>query len=123
MDKRARLNPTGRATGGVSTAAARAISLEIAMRPASRGHRDPLESANSVRANGNNPCKVYLEVEVDDEPVDCLLDTGSEVTNIPCSLVQGLPKRPIVSQIRSANGTLIEVLGEVDHRVMLKGEE
>ena len=60
---------------------------------------------------------------MDDEPVDCLLDTGSEVTIIPRSLVQELPKRPIVSQIPTANGTIIEVLGEVDLRVMLKGEE
>ena len=41
-----------------------------------------VENANSVRANGKNSRKVYLEVLVDGEPVDCLLDTGSEVTLI-----------------------------------------
>ena len=66
-----------------------------------------VEKANSVRANGKNSRKVYLEVLVDGEPVDCHLDTGSEVTPIPGSLVQELPKRRIMSQIRAANGTLI----------------
>ena len=47
-------------------------------------------------------------------PVDCLLDTRSEVTLIPGNLVRELPKKPITSQIRTANGTIIEVLGLVD---------
>ena len=82
-----------------------------------------VENANSVRANGKNPRKVYLEVLVDGKPADCLLDTGSEVTLIPGSLVQDLPKRRIVSQMRAANETLIEVLGEVDLPVVLKDRE
>ena len=45
------------------------------------------------------------------------MDTGSEVTLILGSLIQDLPKRRIVSQIHAANGTLIEVLGEVDRAV------
>ena len=60
---------------------------------------------------------------MDGEPVDCLLDTGSEVTLIPGSLVQELPNRRIVSQIWAANITLIEVLGEVDLPVVLKNRE
>ena len=48
---------------------------------------------------------MYLKVEVDGNVVRCLLDTGSEVTNIPGVLVQELPKRPVTSQIRAANGT------------------
>ena len=51
------------------------------------------------------------------------MDTGSEVTLIPGFLVQELPKRRIVSQIRAANGTLIEVYGEVDIPVVLKDRE
>ena len=46
------------------------------------------------------------------ERIDCLVDTGSELTLIPIFLVQGLPKPPVISQIKAANGTLIEVLGE-----------
>ena len=97
---------------------------EIAIRSSSQGHRDPLDPrSRALTAYGKNPRKVYLEVLVDDEPVDCLQNTGSEVTIIPRSLVHELPKRPIVSQIPAANGTIIEVLGEVDLRVMLEGEE
>ena len=55
--------------------------------------------------------------------MNCLLDIGSEVTLTPGSLVQELPKQHIVSQILAANGTFIEVLGEVDHPVVLKGRE
>ena len=47
------------------------------------------------------------------DPVNCLLDTGSEVTLIPGSMVQDLPKKPVTSQIRAANGTIIEVLALV----------
>ena len=64
-----------------------------------------------------------MEVLVDGLPVDCLLNIGSEVTLVPGSLVQELPKRRIVSQIRAANGTLIDVLGEVELPVVLKGRE
>ena len=51
---------------------------------------------------------------IDGESVDCLLDTGSEVTLIPSRLATELPKRAICSLIRAANGTDIEVLGEVE---------
>ena len=74
----------------VLTVAKRATSPEIVIRSVSRSLQThvPLSSnANSVRANGNNSRKVYLEVLVDGEPVNCLLDTGSEVTLIPGSLV------------------------------------
>ena len=61
-----------------------------------------------VRAVGRHPRKVYL----DGEPIDCLIDTGSEVTLIPGFLVKELTKRPVISQIKADNGTLIEVLGK-----------
>ena len=57
------------------------------------------------------------------EPIDCLLDTGSEVTLIPARLVTELPKRPVSSVIRAANGTDIEVLGEVELPVWIGNRE
>ena len=60
---------------------------------------------------------------MDGKPVDCLLDTGSEVTMIPVYLARELPKQPVVSQFRAANGTLIEMLGLVRLLVSLKRRE
>ena len=76
---------------------------------------------NSVHFRGEESRRVYLEV-VDGHPVDCLLDTGSEVTLIPGNLVRELPKKPITSQIRAANGTIIEMLGLVDSRYCCEGK-
>ena len=67
-----------------------------------------------MTAVGPNARTVYLEILIDGEPIDCLLDTGSEVTLIPSRLVTELPKKAIRSLIRAANGTDIEVLGEVE---------
>ena len=66
---------------------------------------------------------MYLEILVNGNPVNCLLDTGSEATLIPRSLVQKLPKKPVTSQIRAANGTTIEVLGLVSLPVVLREQE
>ena len=52
-----------------------------------------------------------------------MLDTDSEVTLVPGFLVEELTKRPIVSRMKAANGTLIEILGEVDLPVLLHGRE
>ena len=67
--------------------------------------------------------RVYLEVLLDGELVDCLLDTGSEATLVSGYLVQKLPKQPIRSQIRAANETLIDALGLVKLTVVLEGRE
>ena len=64
---------------------------------------------------------MYLEVMVNGNPTNCLLDTGSEVTLIPGSLVQELPKESVTSQLRAANGTIIEVLGLVSLPLLLRG--
>ena len=58
---------------------------------------------------------------MDGKSVDCLLGIGSEVTMIPGHLARELPKQPVTSQVRAANGTLIEVLGLVRLPVSLKG--
>ena len=48
---------------------------------------------------------------------------GSEATLVPDYLAQELPKRPVTSQIRATNVTLIEVLGLVQLPVLLKSHE
>ena len=50
---------------------------------------------------------VYLEILLNGNPVNCLLDTGSEVTLIPGSLVQEQPKKPIILQLRAVMGPLL----------------
>ena len=60
---------------------------------------------------------------MDVKPVDCLLDTGIEVTMIPGHLARKLPKHLVASQVRAANGTLIEALGLVRLQVSLQGRE
>ena len=52
-----------------------------------------------------------------------MLDTGSEVTFLSISLVEKLSKRPIVSHIMESDGTLIDVLKEMNLPVILKGRE
>ena len=47
----------------------------------------------------------------------------SEVTLIPVNLVEELPKKPITSQMRAANGTIIEVVGLVSFPVLLQVRE
>ena len=78
---------------------------------------------NSIQFRGEESHRVYLEVLVDGHPVYCLLNTGSEVTLIPENLVRELHKKPITSQIRAANGTIIEVLGLMDLPVLLRGKK
>ena len=63
---------------------------------------------------------MYLEILVNGNQVNFLLDTGSEVTLVAGSLVQELPKKPVTTQIRSANGTNIEMLGLVSLPVVLR---
>ena len=63
-------------------------------------------------ANGDSPgSATYLRARVDGREQDCLLDTGSEVSLLPASLVPKSQIRPTDYTLRAANGTRIEVLG------------
>ena len=48
---------------------------------------EPVRENRTVNAVEPNARRVYFEIVVDGEPIDCLLDTGSEVTLIPARLV------------------------------------
>ena len=76
-----------------------------------RPHRVRLRCGRTVVfASGEDSRRMYLEILINGNPINCILDTGSEVTLIPGSLTQKLPKKPVTSQTRAANGTIIEVL-------------
>ena len=51
----------------------------------------------SIHSGVEVSMRMYLEVHVDGNSVICLLDTGSEVTLIPGSLVKELPKKQVTS--------------------------
>ena len=54
----------------------------------------------------------YLRARVDGQERDCLLDSGSEVSLLPTSVVRHELIRPTTSTLRTATGTGINVLGE-----------
>ena len=65
--------------------------------------------------------QTYLRLVVNGKPSKCLLDTGSDVTLLPTSVVTGLRMEPTTRRIRAANGTAIKVTGTAtveacDHR-------
>ena len=80
---------------------------------------------NSYRQNVNRIGKsrsFYLMAIVNTVPTECLIDTGSDYTVIPSKYVEGLEIRPTTVQLKAVNGSLIEVLGEVDLMFKLKVE-
>ena len=54
----------------------------------------------------------YLRARIDGREQDCLLDTGSEVSLLPASVVRREFIRPTRQTLRAANGTEIGVLGQ-----------
>ena len=66
---------------------------------------------------------MYLEVQVDGNPVNYLLDTGSKFTLILGNLLQELLKKPVTSQIGAVNATIVKLLGLVSLPMMLQGKE
>ena len=61
---------------------------------------------------------VYIRGEINGRPQLCLIDTGSEVSLVPSSTVDGLDLRSCNRFLMAANGSDINVLGEV--RVPIK---
>src|SRR5688572_2847956 len=61
---------------------------------------------------------VYIRGEINGRPQLCLIDTGSEVSLVPSSTVDGLELRSCNRVLMAANGSDINVLGEV--RVPIK---
>ena len=80
---------------------------------AKAGNMDPIPVLEPVRENrtvnavGPNARRVYLEIVVDGEPIDCLLDTGSEVTLIPARLVTECRKDLLVLSFERPMGPIL----------------
>jgi len=55
---------------------------------------------------------VYLHAMVWDQPCDCVLDTGSDVTFIPASVAEDVTVTKTNHRLAAANGTEIKLLGE-----------
>ena len=54
----------------------------------------------------------YLRARVDGREQDCLLDTGSQISVLPSSIVPKEYIRPADYTLKAVNGTKIEVLGQ-----------
>ena len=68
------------------------------------------------RAGGHS---TYLKASVGRCMVDCLLDTGSETTVIPASVVDAELIRSTSHVLTAANGTSIPLLGEVTLKIQI----
>ena len=78
------------------------------------GNMAPAQINGTVRSGISKPNghATYLKATVNGVDCSCLLDTGSEVTVIPSSVVEGCNLRPTQQTLRAANGSAIPVLGE-----------
>jgi predicted aspartyl protease len=52
-----------------------------------------------------------LKLNILEEQTDCLVDTGSDVTIFPASVVRGVEVKPTSQKLVAANGTSIAILG------------
>ena len=75
------------------------------------GKRSSGPEADSVRKIGRT---LYARMEINNKLLDCLIDTGSEVNLMPAKCSNNLEIRPTTRSLQAANGTCIEVLGEVE---------
>ena len=69
-----------------------------------------LACATKTRADEH---RVYLELKIDGVTRSFLLDSGCDTTMMPLRFVQGYPIRPTTKKVHAANGTPIELAGEV----------
>ena len=63
----------------------------------------------------------YLTARIGRRVLDCLLDTGSEITVFPASLVNSQQVRSTSHVLTAANGTAIPLSGEVTLKIKIGG--
>jgi hypothetical protein len=104
----------------------RAFESAAANRSAATNQSDPDNARESQSAENHGTCgqvsgaetgsaarEVYLRLKIWGRTMNCLLDTGSEVTLIPAKLIGKRPVQPSSQKLLAANGTTIDVLGQV----------
>ena len=72
---------------------------------------DKVAGASDVRDSGSARSQTYLKLFISGKWRKCLLDTGSDVTLLPTSVVAGMQLESTARKITAANGTAIKVLG------------
>ena len=77
--------------------------------------------ANSRGIDTSLTKEAYIELELGGKKYRCLLDTGSDVTLLPASIVYGLPLHPSTTELRAVNGTKIPVIDEATVDAKLSG--
>ena len=66
-----------------------------------------------IKDSGRSRRPSYLRMRILGKYSDCLLDTGSDVSLLPRSLVGNIPVQPTTQHLTAANGTNIKVIGQV----------
>jgi len=75
-------------------------------------HRQPSQRVAGTKTDAAITRASYLRARVNGQEVECLLDTDSEVSLLPLSLINRDMLEPTSQTLQAANGTQIAVLGE-----------
>ena len=82
--------------------------LEALNQPASAQFNGTIRSSAVVRSGHPS----YLKAKINGNDCECLLDSGSEVTVLPHSLVKKCRLTPTTQTLKAANGSSIPIPGE-----------
>ena len=69
---------------------------------------------------GRHTNEAYLEIEVNGRFYNCLLDTGSDVTIFPYTMVKGYKLHPSTTHLKAPNGSPIPLLGKTTVKAVWK---
>ena len=107
-------NPPSQGEGGYSVA--------NKWKQFSRGTTDPNDTQVKVSRVGSKDFPVYLNLEINDKTVSCLVDTGCESSLIPGRLVDDLGRLDVhLPKVSAANGTTITIAGSRKFSIKLNG--
>src|SRR6218665_1699199 len=104
--------PNGRATPGNAVPMSTGLDVDAV----SVNHSTHMRVPNRATSNA-----VYIKGEINGRSRLCLIDTGSEVSLVPLSMVQGMTLNSCNRFLVAANGSGIRVLGEVKVPLRVRG--